>query len=150
VTTASLQPTRLTKRVLIVDDEPMVTGMLKEAFRAFRHGHAYELVTAHDGATAVLALVRGPFDLILLDMRMPRMDGLETLKQMRALGLQVPVIMITGNENTQDAARALSGGIFAYLPKPFDVRRLECLVALACPSARLVAGGEAPTQGGRG
>jgi CheY-like chemotaxis protein len=141
--TASNEQARLTKRVLIVDDDPEVAEMLTEAFQTFEHGHAYSPATARDGDDAVRALLRQHFDLMLLDMRMPGMDGIETLKQLGSLGLQLPIIMITANESTQDAARALGGGIFAYVPKPFDVRHLEHLVALACPPARPTAGDEA-------
>src|SRR5262249_50837401 len=121
----------VTKRVLIVDDEPPVVEVLKDFFRQFRHENSYETESAKDGAEALVVLLRGNFDLILLDMHMPRMGGLELLKQIRGLGVNVPIIMITANADTRAAAEALGGGVFAYIPKPFDIRHLDHLVALA-------------------
>jgi len=133
------------KRILMVDDEPAVIELLKEFFKQFEHGHAYEVAAAHDGADAAMALLRGQYDLILLDMNMPRMGGLEFLKQIRGLGVRVPVIMVTGNQDVQAAAQALSGGVFAYVPKPFDFKQLDHLVALAVATRRPAAGDQ-PTS----
>jgi len=133
------------KRILMVDDEPAVIELLKEFFKQFQHGHAYEVAAAHDGADAAMALLRGRYDLILLDMNMPRMGGLEFLKQIRGLGVRVPVIMVTGNQDVQAAAQALSGGVFAYVPKPFDFKQLDHLVALAVATRRPAAGDQ-PTS----
>jgi DNA-binding NtrC family response regulator len=130
----------VTKRILLVDDERAVVEMLIEFFKQFQHGHAYELATANDGADATMALLRGQYDLIVLDMHMPRMGGLEFLKQIRGLGVTIPVIMITGNQDVRAAAQALSGGVFAYVPKPFDFKELDHLVALAVSTPRPAAG----------
>ncbi len=125
---------RATKTVLIVDDDQAIVRMLKEALGLFRHQHAYKIETAGDGADALAALHRDHFDLVLLDMYMPRMTGLELLAQMRHLKLQMPVLMLTGNDDTRTAADALASGIFAYIPKPFDLQHLEHLVSLAVSS----------------
>ena len=125
---------RATKTVLIVDDDQAIVRMLKEALGLFRHQHAYKVETAGDGADALAALCRDQFDLVLLDMYMPRMTGLELLAQMRHLKLQTPVLMLTGNDDARTAADALASGIFAYIPKPFDLQHLEHLVSLAVSS----------------
>ena len=130
----------VTKRILIVDDERTVVEMLTEFFKQFQHGHAYEVAVARDGADATIVLLRGKYDLIVLDMHMPRMSGLELLKQIRGLGVKVPVIMITGNQDVRAAAEALSGGVFAYVPKPFDFKHLDHLVALALETSQPAAG----------
>ena len=130
----------VTRRILIVDDERRIVDMLTEFFKLFQHGHAYEVVTAHDGGDATMALLRGQFDLIVLDMQMPRMGGLELLKQIRSLGVTVPVIMVTGNRDVKAAAQALSSGVFAFVPKPFDFKQLDHLVALAVATQRPAAG----------
>ena len=125
---------RGTKTVLIVDDEPTIVRMLKDALGVFRHEHGYKVETAADGADALAALERHPFDLVLLDMYMPRMSGLQLLEEMRRLNVQTPVLMLTGNDDARTAADALSSGIFAYIPKPFDLQHLEHLVSLAVSS----------------
>jgi len=125
---------RATKTVLIVDDDKALVRLLREALGLFRHQHAYKIETAGDGADALAALHRDQFDLVLLDMYMPRMTGLELLAQMRHLKLQTPVLMLTGNDDTRTAADALASGIFAYIPKPFDLQHLEHLVSLAVSS----------------
>jgi DNA-binding response OmpR family regulator len=125
---------RATKTVLIVDDEPAIVRMLKDALGVFRHEHGYKVDTAGDGADALVALEREQFDLVLLDMYMPRMSGLELLERMRQLKMQTPVLMLTGNDDARTAADALASGIFAYIPKPFELQQLEHLVSLAISS----------------
>ena len=132
---------RGTKRVLLVDDDVAIVQVLQDALGLFRHEHAYAVQTARDGAEGLAALECGPFDLVLLDMCMPRMNGLELLAEMRRRGIQTPVLMLTGNEDNRSAADALAAGIFAYVPKPFDLQHLEMLISLAAAprSAAVVA-----------
>jgi len=125
---------RATKTVLIVDDEPAIVRMLQDALGVFGHEHGYKVETAGDGADALVALEREQFDLVLLDMYMPRMSGLELLERMRQLRMQTPVLMLTGNDDARTAADALASGIFAYIPKPFELQQLEHLVSLAISS----------------
>jgi DNA-binding NtrC family response regulator len=126
--------TRAAKRVLIVDDDVAIVRVLQDALGLFRHEHAYTVETAADGAEGLAALERGQFDLVLLDMYMPRMTGLELLTEIRRRGLQTPVLMLTGNEDNKSAATAIKSGVFAYVPKPFDLQQLEMLVSLAAVS----------------
>jgi len=128
-----------TKRVLIVDDETSIVNVLRDALGLFRHDHTYTVEAAADGAEGLAALERHPFDLILLDLYMPRMTGLELLAEMRRRGLKTPVLMLTGNEDNKSAESALASGIFAYVPKPFDLQQLEILVSLAASSHSPVA-----------
>ena len=129
------------KRVLLVDDEPSVIEVLTACFARFQHGHAYEIETASNGTDGYLSVLRVRPDLVVLDMTMPGMDGLQLLKQIRALDARLPVIMVTANEYTQAAADAQTAGVFAYVPKPFDVRRLEHLVALVFSTPHRERGG---------
>jgi CheY-like chemotaxis protein len=132
------------KRVLIVDDEPVVIDVLRDFFRQFRHGRAYEIEAAASGADGYLAFVRARPDLVLLDMHMPGMDGLQLLKQIRALDARVPVMMVTANEDTNAAAEAHTIGVFAYVPKPFEFRHLDLLVGLMLDTPERAPSGAPP------
>ena len=85
MTPIATKSARATKTVLIVDDEPAIVRMLKDALGMFRHDHGYTVEIACDGVDALAALKRHQFDLVLLDMYMPRMSGLELLEEMRRL-----------------------------------------------------------------
>lgn len=133
-----------TKRVLIVDDEPLLISLLKEIFARFQHGHTYEITPAYSVVDAYDLVVREEFDLILLDVVVPRMgdpwpwlQGLDLLKRLRILGVKAPVFMMTGVRNTEKEAEALIDGAAGYLHKPFDLRELNRLVtqALGCGPA---------------
>ncbi|HKB24249.1 MAG TPA: response regulator [Methylomirabilota bacterium] len=129
------------KRILIVDDEAAVIEVLTEFFRQFEHGHTYAIETASNGTDGYMAFLKRRPDLVLLDMNMPGMDGLQLLKQIRALDTRVPVMMVTANEDTKMAAEAQTTGIFAYVPKPFDFRHLDLLVSLVLQQSRPAGGG---------
>ena len=124
---------RVTKAILIVEDDPAVVRILKSALGMFQREHTFKIEVAEDGADALAALQRVRFDLVLLDLYMPRMCGLELLAHMRRLGMRIPVLLLTGNNDTRVAvaADALATGIFAYIPKPLDLLRLDHLVWLA-------------------
>jgi CheY-like chemotaxis protein len=128
--------TGVRKRVLIVDNEPRVVGVLLEFFARFQHGHAYDVVPAYSPAEALDILRRGAFDLILLDMVMPGIgaswkQGLDLVKRIRDLGVNAPVLMMSGGGDTRKA-EALIAGAVGYLHKPFNLRDLDHSVALAC------------------
>lgn len=125
---------RATKTVLIVDDEPAIVRMLSDALGVFQHEHAYRVETAADGTDALAAMQREHFDVVLLDMHMGRMGGLEVLEHMQRLQLRTPVLMLTGNDDAKASAAALSRGILAYVPKPFELLQLEHLISLAVSS----------------
>jgi CheY-like chemotaxis protein len=127
------------KWVLIVDDEPSVVGVLQEFFARFRHGHAYVVVSASSAAEALDILLRGAFDLILLDMVIPGIgarwkQGLDLLKRIRDLGVKAPVLMMSGDWDARKEAEVLSAGAVGYLHKPFNLRDLDRSVALALGS----------------
>ena len=135
--------TKATKRVLIVDDQPHVLDVLREILVSFQHGHAYEITTARYVADALVILQRERFDLILLDTVMPGIgrQGLDLLKRIRDLGVNAPVLMMSGDWESRKEADALIEGAFGYLHKPFDLRELDRLVALAIGSGPRATGG---------
>ena len=112
------------KRILIVDDEPLIIEVLSEHFKA-----SYDIETAMNGTDALAAVVRQRPDLMLLDINMPRMNGVEVLRDIKQIDETIAVIMVTANEQIALAAEALKSGAFGYVPKPFDFRYLDHMVA---------------------
>jgi len=108
-------------RVLVVDDEPLVRTALAETIR--RKG--FETVMACDGEDALLQFTRTPTSLIFADIRMPRMDGLELLKQIKALESTTRVVLITAYGSVETAVQAMKDGAFDFLMKPFSAKRVE-------------------------
>jgi DNA-binding response OmpR family regulator len=108
-------------RLLIVDDEQSVREVLSEYFT----GQGYEVESAQDGAEALVAVLRYRPDLVLLDIQMPGLDGVETLRRVRAVAPAVPVIMVTANEDVDLARDTLKLGALDYVAKPFDFAYLE-------------------------
>src|SRR4029450_4697281 len=107
------------KRVLIVDNEPNVVGVLLEFFARFQHSHAYDVVPAYSVAEALDILLRGAFDLILLDMVIPGIgahwkQGLDLVKRIRDLGVNAPVLMMSGGGDARKG-EALIGGAGGYV-----------------------------------
>ncbi|HEU5395322.1 MAG TPA: response regulator, partial [Candidatus Methylomirabilis sp.] len=104
-------------RILVVDDEP---DMVETVARILtRLGH--ESVTATDGRAALEALERDRPDLVLTDLRMPGMDGLTLIRQVKRIRAELPVIIITGFSTESSAIDAVNLGVAGYLTKPFRV-----------------------------
>jgi DNA-binding NtrC family response regulator len=112
------------RRLLIVDDEPLILEVLSEHFKA-----EYEVETALNGADALGAIVRARPDVVMLDINMPRMNGVEVLKDIKQIDDSIAVSMVTANEQVSLAAEALKSGAFGYVPKPFDFRYLNHMLA---------------------
>lgn len=119
------------KRILIVDDEPLIIEVLAEHFKS-----KYEIESAMNGTDALAAVLRQRPDLMLLDINMPRMNGVEVLKDVKKIDDSITVIMVTANEQVSLAADALKSGAFGYVPKPFDFRYLDHMVATIFESPR--------------
>jgi len=112
-------------RILVVDDEAPVREVLTEYFAT--EGYAVEAATS--GLEALSAVRGGRADLVLLDVRMPGLDGVEVLRRIRELTDSVPVIMVTANEDVSLARETLTLGAFDYVAKPFDFDYLDRAVA---------------------
>jgi DNA-binding NtrC family response regulator len=122
----------LQKRILIVDDEPNVRMVFRTALEAAGH----EIAEAADGAAALLRARRSPFDLILLDLKMPGTDGIETLKRLRDSGDPTPVVVVTAHGGVSQAVAAVKLGAVDFLPKPVSPTILREAVASAIASAK--------------
>ncbi len=114
-------------RILVVDDEPSIRTVLK----AHLTRDGYEVVTATDGAEAVGALGQAPFDLVLSDLKMPGMSGLELLAWVTREQPGLPVILITAHGTVDTAVEALKLGAQDFITKPFDLDELKQAVEKA-------------------
>jgi two-component system response regulator HydG len=114
-------------RILVVDDEESHRIML----RAVLQEEGYEVSEVSDGTEAVKAVEQEPFDLILLDIRMRTMDGIEALGEIRKISPLVPVLIMTAYASVKTAVEALKAGAFEYLTKPLDIDELKILIEKA-------------------
>ncbi len=112
-------------RLLIVDDEPALCDMLADSFRL----GGYEVETALDGKTALRLTETSKFDLIISDINMPYMDGLEFIERLRATGDETPAIMLSARGTRPDINAALRIGADDYVAKPFGLEELALRVA---------------------
>ena len=112
--------------VLVVDDDPGV----REAFRLALEDQ-YDVVEAADGRQALAVLRERPVDLVLLDIRLPEMDGIEVLERIKALDESVEVILVTAVKTVRTAVAAMKLGAFDYVTKPFDEDELLALIRRA-------------------
>ena len=108
-------------RVLVVDDDPATVELLQE----FLVAKGYEVLTASDGAEALQKVKEERPHLILLDIQMPKMEGLEVLRQVKAIDPTVSVIMVTGVNEEAIGRQAMALGAFDYIVKPLDLPYLE-------------------------
>lgn len=123
-------------KLLIADDDPQMVRALRITLAA----HGYEVVVASDGAAAVAAAAQTHPDLIMLDLGMPRLDGIEVIQALRGW-TNVPIIVVSGRTGSADKVEALDAGADDFVTKPFQVD--ELLARLRALSRRSVpAGGE--------
>jgi DNA-binding response OmpR family regulator len=106
----------LRRWLLVIDDDTKITDLFTELFR-----ERYEVEVAGTGLDGLTAVLRRRPDVVLLDINMPGMSGLEVLKDIRKLDQRIPVIMVTANDDLAATEQVLKSGAFAYLPKPFQI-----------------------------
>ena len=107
-------------KILIVDDEPQLLAQLQRSISADK----YDVDTAADGEAALDKLFDNLYDLVLLDIMLPRMDGLSVLKEIRRAGIKIPVLMLTAKGDIEDRIQGLDLGADDYLAKPFSFPEL--------------------------
>jgi two-component system, OmpR family, response regulator MprA len=111
-------------RILIADDEPAVLSALERALRLDGH----DVSTAEDGEAALEQAAPAPFDAIVLDVMMPRVDGLEVCRRLRRAGDRTPILMLTALDAIEDRVLGLDSGADDYLVKPFALREMRARV----------------------
>lgn len=120
-------------RLLIVDDDPGHLTALKTISRSW----GYEVITATEGGDAVGIVRSEPVDLVLMDVRMAQMSGIEALGRIKAHNPAIPVIIMTAYSSVDSAVSALKAGAYDYLIKPLDFEELKLTIERACEHAGL-------------
>lgn len=126
--------------ILVVDDEPNIRAMFQDALQ--RSG--YQVTTAASGGDALQLAGNQRFDLAFLDIKMPGLNGVDTLKALKQLNPDVNVVMITGYAAEDLVAASLDSGAFLCLPKPFGVAQILEVVRSISEEAREEEPAEAP------
>ncbi|MCA9259842.1 MAG: sigma-54-dependent Fis family transcriptional regulator, partial [Planctomycetales bacterium] len=129
---SSLQTAR--GRILVVDDHPAARESVSDVLRCAE----YEVVGLASAVEALPRLERDSFDVVITDLQMPGMDGLELIRQLQVRRIETQCIMVTAHASIASAVEAMRHGAFDYLEKPFNVEKLERLVdrAMACRRLR--------------
>ena len=118
--------------VLIVDDEESICWGLSRLLAS--EGHEASVASSAEEALARIA--QSPPDLIVMDVRLPGMDGLAAMRQLRAQGDDVPIVVITAFGNLETAVGAMKSGAIDYLPKPFDLEQAATVIRRALSRTR--------------
>ena len=108
------------KTILIVDDETDIRTVVGELLT----GHGYNVVQAKDGAEALILLRKSKFDLMVLDIMMPKMNGYQVMDALKSIIPQLPVIMLTAKSEQQDVWKGYVKGCHYYITKPFKMDTL--------------------------
>ena len=121
-------------RILIIDDEKAIRNTLREILQYEK----FEVDEAGDGAEGLKKVESNSFDLVLCDIKMPKMDGLEVLAKLQELNPDLPVVMISGHGTIETAVDAIKSGAFDYIAKPPDLNRLLVTVRNALDRSSLI------------
>jgi DNA-binding NtrC family response regulator len=121
-------------KILLVDDEASIRMALKEILEY--EGHT--VIESPDALAAIKAVGQETFDLIISDIKMPKMDGLEFLSKVKELGIDAPIVMITGHGTIDTAVESIKKGAFDFIQKPLDLNRILVTVRNATQSAQMV------------
>jgi two-component system, OmpR family, response regulator QseB len=113
-------------RILIAEDEPRIASFLAKGLRA----KGYTIAIATNGVEVVSMALNDPFDLLLLDLGLPKKDGLTALEELRGQGVALPIIILTARDDLQDKLAGLEGGADDYMTKPFRFEELLARIRL--------------------
>lgn len=121
-------------KILVIDDERAIRNSLKEILEYEKH----EVTEAADGMEGLKAVDKEKFDIILCDIKMPKMDGIEVLEKLQEKQPDVPVIIISGHGNIENAVEAIKKGAFDYISKPLDLNRMLITLRNALDRSTLI------------
>ena len=118
---------KIKSKILIADDEINMIWALKKALTK----EGYEIISAEDGIAAVDSFKKHEPDLVILDLKMPKLDGMEVLENIKIINPKIPVILITAHGSTKLAVEAMKLGALDYISKPFDIEELRVIIRKA-------------------
>lgn len=118
---------KIKSKILIADDEINMIWALKKTLTK----EGYEIISAEDGVEALEAFKKYEPDLVILDLKMPKMDGMEVLENIKNINSNIPVILITAHGSTKLAVEAMKLGALDYVSKPFDIEELRVIIRKA-------------------
>ncbi|MCB0539497.1 MAG: sigma-54-dependent Fis family transcriptional regulator, partial [Bacteroidetes bacterium] len=121
-------------KILIVDDERSIRNTLKEILEYEK----YKVDEAEDGAKGLKMIQENHYDVVILDIKMPKMDGIEVLEKAMLENPETPFIMISGHGNLETAVECVKKGAYDYLQKPPDLNRLLITVRNALDKSNLI------------
>ena len=121
-------------KILIVDDEPRIRRTLREILETEK----YKVDEAGDGLECLVNLKKNKYDVLIMDIKMPKMDGMEALERIQLLAPETPVIMISGHANIDTAVDAVKKGAFDFISKPPDLNRLLITIRNAIDKSSLI------------
>ena len=122
------------KKILLIDDEKSIRKTLREILEYEK----YQVDEAADGIEGLAILQKGTYDIILCDIKMPKMDGIEVLDKIMQQAIDTPVVMISGHGNIETAVEAVKKGAFDFISKPLDLNRLLVTIRNAMDKSVLV------------
>lgn len=121
-------------KILIIDDEKSIRKTLREILEYEK----YQVDEASDGAEGVAMIQKEKYDIVLCDIKMPKMDGIEALDKIMLLSADTPIVMISGHGNIETAVEAVKKGAFDFIAKPLDLNRLLVTIRNAMDKSTLV------------
>ena len=121
-------------RILVIDDERSIRNTLKDILEYEK----YVVDVAEDGVKGLEKVKAGEYDIILCDIKMPGMDGIEVLEKLDEMGADMPVVMISGHGNIDTAVEAIKKGAYDFIEKPLDLNRLLITIRNAMDKSTLV------------
>ena len=125
------------KKILLIEDEEPIRRVLSKILTEENKG--YQIIESEDGKDGFLKLTKEDYDLVVCDIKMPKIDGVEVLQKVRENGVNIPFIMLTGHGNISTAVEAMKAGAYDFISKPPDLNRLLTAVRNALETKNLVA-----------